>query len=280
MVGGGYGRKLETEAIEQAAILAVRLGRPVQLTWPRIQEIQRDTMRPPAAARMSAWVGQRPESPGWQALIAAPATSSEVARRLHAADSFFRPDGGAIAGAVPPYAIANVAVDHAPVELGLATGIWRSARAQLHLLLHRMLHRRAGARGRARAARRSGCGCSRNNPRLARCLATATAIGGWDGGPPGSGMGIACHSAFGSHIATLVEVEVSREQRIRVLRAVCAVDCGRVVNPEIVKQQIEGGIIHGISAAIGEPIEIANGMPTAPFDRRLSACRSCATRRK
>ena len=56
---------------------------------------------------------------------------------------------------------------------------------------------------------------------------------------------------------------MSREQRIRVLRAVCAVDCGRIVNPEIVKQQIEGGIIHGISAATGDPIEIANGTPTA-----------------
>jgi isoquinoline 1-oxidoreductase beta subunit len=48
-----------------------------------------------------------------------------------------------------------------------------------------------------------------------------------------------------------------------VLRAVCAVDCGRIVNPEIVKQQIEGGIIHGISAATGDPVEIVNGTPTA-----------------
>jgi isoquinoline 1-oxidoreductase beta subunit len=117
------------------------------------------------------------------------------------------------------------------------------------------------------------------NPRLARVLATATAIGGWDGGPRGSGMGIAIHSAFGSHVATLVEIEMSREQRIRVLRAVCAVDCGRIVNPEIVKQQIEGGIIHGISAAIGDPVEIVNGTPTARSIGAI-ACLSCATRRK
>jgi len=76
-------------------------------------------------------------------------------------------------------------------------------------------------------------------------------------------MGIAAHSAFGAFIATLVEVEVTREQRLRVLRAVCAVDCGRIVNPEIVKQQIEGGLIHGISAAVGRPLEIAGGVPTA-----------------
>ena len=261
MVGGGYGRKLETEAIEQAAILAVRLDRPVQLTWPRIQEIQRDTMRPPAAARMSAWVEAR-RIASWQALIAAPATSSEVARRLHAADSFFRPDGGATAGAVPPYAIANVAVDHAPVELGLATGIWRSGAHSYTCFFTECfvdeLARAAGIEPLSFRIRMLA-----QNPRLARVLATATAIGGWDGGPPGSGMGIAAHSAFGSHVATLVEIEMSREQRIRVLRAVCAVDCGRIVNPGIVRQQIEGGIIHGISAAIGDPIVIANGTPTA-----------------
>ena len=82
-------------------------------------------------------------------------------------------------------------------------------------------------------------------------------------------MGLACHAAFGSYIATLVEIEVTRDQRLRVLRAVCAVDCGRAINPEIVKQQIEGGLIHGISAAIGRPIEIADGSPMLRHHRRL-----------
>ncbi|HST36870.1 MAG TPA: molybdopterin cofactor-binding domain-containing protein, partial [Allosphingosinicella sp.] len=101
-----------------------------------------------------------------------------------------------------------------------------------------------------------------HNPRLARCLATAASIGGWDGGPPGSGMGLACHAAFGSYIAVLAEVEVTNDQRLRVVRAVVAVDCGRTINPEIVKQQIEGGLVHGISAATGRPIEIVRGTPT------------------
>ena len=91
-----------------------------------------------------------------------------------------------------------------------------------------------------------------DNPRLARCLTTAATLGGWDGGAPGSAMGIACHSAFGSHIAALVEVEVTAAQRIRVLRAVCAVDCGRIVNPDLVRQQIEGGLSSGSPRATGE----------------------------
>jgi isoquinoline 1-oxidoreductase beta subunit len=102
-----------------------------------------------------------------------------------------------------------------------------------------------------------------HNPRLARVLTTATALGGWDGGPPGSGMGIAALSAFGSHIAALVEVDMGEDQRVRVLRAVCAVDCGRVVNPELVRQQVEGGLIHGIAAAVGPELTIEYGHPAA-----------------
>jgi len=101
------------------------------------------------------------------------------------------------------------------------------------------------------------------NPRLARTLTTATALGGWDGAPSGSGMGLAAMSAFGSHITTLVEVEIAADQKVRVLRAVCAVDCGRVVNPELVRQQIEGGLIHGISAATGPELLVEKGLPLA-----------------
>jgi isoquinoline 1-oxidoreductase beta subunit len=261
LVGGGYGRKLECDAIEQAASAALTLDRPVQLTWPRIQEIQRDAFRPPAAAKMTAWVRQG-DILAWQARIAAPAAAAEVARRLRAAASFFRADGGPVAGAMPPYGIANVAVDHVPVELGIELGIWRSGAHSYTAFFTECfvdeLARAAGQEPLSLRMRLLG-----DNPRLARVLATATAIGGWDGGTPGSGMGIAAHSAFGSHAATLVEIELTGDQRIRVLRAVCAVDCGRIVNPEIVKQQIEGGIIHGISAATGAPVEIERGTPTA-----------------
>ncbi len=261
LAGGGYGRKLETDAIEQAAILAVKLERPVQLTWPRIQEIQRDSFRPAAAAKMTGWMS-RQGLQGWLARIAAPATSAEVAERLGAAGWLVRPDGAAIAGAEPPYGIANIAIDHVPTDIGLSTGYWRSAaHSYTGFFTESFVDELARAAGLEPLSFRMQM--LSGNPRLARALATAASIGGWDGGPPGSGMGIACHSAFGSHIATLVEIEVTREQRLRVLRAVCAVDCGRVVNPEIVRQQIEGGIVHGVSAAIGRPLEIVAGAPTA-----------------
>jgi isoquinoline 1-oxidoreductase beta subunit len=259
--GGGYGRKLETAAIEQAAIIAQQMHRPVQLTWPRIQEIQRDTFRPAAAAQMTAWMRQG-RIQGWQARIAAPATAAEVIARLGAESRLIRPSAAAVAGAVPPYGFANLRIDHVPVELGLQTGLWRgAAHSYTCFFTESFIDQLVRLAGFEPLSYRMAM--LEREPRLARCLATATSIGGWDGGGPGSGMGIACHAAFGSYIACLVEVEISAEQRVHVLRAVAAVDCGRTINPEIVKQQIEGGIVHGISAATGRPIEIEDGIPLA-----------------
>ncbi len=262
LVGGGYGRKLETAAIEQAALIAMKLRRPVQLTWPRIQEIQRDSFRPPAAARMTAWMRQGTIA-GWQARIAVPDTGRQVADRIGAAGALFRPGGGPVAGAAPPYGIADIAIDHVPTDIRMETGIWRSAAHSYTCFFTECfvdeLARAAGHEPLSFRMQMLG-----NNPRLARVLATATSIGGWDGGAPGSSMGIAAHSAFGSYVATLVEIEIGSDQKVRVVRAVCAVDCGRIVNPELVRQQVEGGIIHGISAATGNPLEFVNGVATAP----------------
>jgi len=259
LVGGGYGRKLETAAVEQAAIMAMRLGRPVQLSWPRISEIQRDTFGPPAAAVMTAFMVQG-RIAGWRARIAMPDAGAQTATRLGTSPTFFSPGGAPAAGAVPPYGIANIEVDHVAADVGLDLGIQRGG-THVHgcYFTECFLDEIARAAGvEPFSFRMQMLG---DNPRLARVLSTATAIGGWDGGAAGGGMGIACHAAYGSYVATLVEIELTREQRIRVLRAVCAVDCGRIVNPEIVKQQIEGGLIHGIACATGRPLGFARGIP-------------------
>jgi len=258
-VGSGYGRKLEVAAVEQAAIIAARLGRPVQLTWSRISEIQRDTFGPPAAALMNAvMVGGR--IAGWRATLAMPDAAAEVAARLGAPERFFRPGGAPWAGMVPAYGIANVEIEHLPVAVGIDLGAQRGG-TQLHGCFFTEsfvdeLARAAGVDPFTFRMQMLG-----ENPRLARVLSTATSIGGWDGGGHGSGMGIACHSAYGSHVATLVEIELGDNRRIRVLRAVVAADCGRVVNPEIVRQQMEGGLIHGIGWATGAPLDFALAIP-------------------
>jgi isoquinoline 1-oxidoreductase beta subunit len=209
---------------------------------------------------MSARLGGGGLILGWQARIAAPDGVAALTDRLgsRAAGGLAAP----AAGAIPPYAIPAVAIDHLPAEIGLATGAWRSGAHSYTAFFTESfideLSRVANVEPLSFRMQMLG-----DNPRLARCLSTAAALGGWDGGQAGSAMGLAAHSAFGSHIATLVEVEVERGARVRVLRALCAVDCGRVVNPEIVKQQIEGGLVFGIAAATANPIGLVKGRSSA-----------------
>ena len=261
LIGSGYGRKLETQAIEQAVTMAIRLKRPVQVVWSRIEETMQDSFRPPAHAAMSATLAGGGRIMSWHARIAAPAATAQVIGRVAsgadgAADET---EAAAVAGAAPPYSIPAVAVDHLPADVGLRTGIWRSGAHSYTAFFTESfvdeLARKANFEPMSFRMQMLG-----DNPRLARVLTTAATLGGWDGGAAGSAMGLAAHSAFGSHAATLVEVSVGSDQRIRVDRAVCAVDVGRVVNPEIVKQLIEGGIIYGIAGATGNPIRFEKGL--------------------
>jgi isoquinoline 1-oxidoreductase subunit beta len=262
LAGGGYGRKLEVRAIEQAATLAARTGRPVQLVWSRLEETVQDGFRAPARGQLLARLDGDGAVLGWQARIAAPDTGGQLAARLRGGRTAMAAVGNPAAGAVPPYAVPAVAVDHLPAETGISVGGWRSgAHSYTAFFTESFMDELARLAGIEPLSFRMRM--LNDNPRLARCLTTATTLGGWDGGPPGSGMGIAGHSAFGSHIATLVEIEMDGDQRVRVLRAICAVDCGRVINPDIVRQQIEGGLLFGIAAATGPAIGFAGGRPEA-----------------
>jgi isoquinoline 1-oxidoreductase beta subunit len=106
------------------------------------------------------------------------------------------------------------------------------------------------------------------NGRLARCLQAAARLAQWDGGGPGSTMGIAGCSAFGSHIGLVATASIGPDQRVQAHRLVAAVDCGEAVNSGLVAQQIESGLIWALAQAImAEPEWIAE-MPRA---RALSA---------
>ena len=99
------------------------------------------------------------------------------------------------------------------------------------------------------------------NPRLARCIQAAASAGGWDGGARGSTLGLAACSAFGSHIGLLANATIGADQTVEVHRLVAAVDCGRIVNPQLVQQQIEGGLIWALGLANVREPEWAAGMP-------------------
>src|SRR6266542_5801637 len=98
-------------------------------------------------------------------------------------------------------------------------------------------------------------------PRAKAVLDVAAKAAGWGRSlPDGWGRGVSLlYSGWGSYVAEVAEVEVSRAGEVRVHRVVCAVDCGTVVNPDTVKAQIEGGIIFGISGALWGEVTVKNG---------------------
>lgn len=262
LIGGGFGRAVEVAAIEQAVVIARAVRRPVQLVWSRPEDIRHDAMRPPVHARLTARVAGT-GLPAWRARIAVPSAVAETAARI-TEDALESPraEAAAVEGAVPPYGIAAVAVEHVPVAIGRPAGIWRGrAHSYTAFFTESFIDELARKAGIEPFSFRMGMLGA--NPRFARVLSAAAALGGWDGGGPGSAQGIAAHACVGSVAAAIVEVRLDAGQRIRVTRVSMVVDVGRVINPELVRQQIEGGIIWGIAAATGSPIEVRGGLPNA-----------------
>ncbi|HWW65358.1 MAG TPA: molybdopterin cofactor-binding domain-containing protein [Sphingomonadaceae bacterium] len=261
-IGGGYGRNFETDAAVQAAILARQIKRPVQVIWSRVEETRRDPARPPALARMAATLGKNGVA-AWDARIAAPATAAELERRLRGgSDGQDRADAAAVSGATPPYAIPAFSITHHPADIGIPTGYWRSAAdSYTCFFTEAFLDELAATAGvEPLSFRMQMLG---GQPRLAHCLTTVTALGDWDGGVAGSGQGIAAYSGLGSHIAVLAEAHVEKGGGIAVDRLFAVADVGRVVNPDLVRQQLEGGLIWGLAAALGSTTGFTAGMADA-----------------
>ncbi|WP_407696268.1 xanthine dehydrogenase family protein molybdopterin-binding subunit [Sphingobium sufflavum] len=267
--GGSFGRKMEVDAAVQAALIARAAKAPVQLQWSRSEDIIHDRPRPPALAKMSAKLGRGGVIEGMLAKVAAPSALAQLWRRIGHGENVLTAiestattaDHLAVSGLDTPYNITNYAVDHHPAKIALPTGRWRSNADHYSAFFRESfideVAEQAGVEPMSFRIQMLG-----GNPRLAHCLTTVAALGEWQGGMPGSGQGIACHTMAGASIAVLVRASLDGG-RIRVPQIVAAVNCGAPVNPDIVRQQIEGGLIFGIAAALGGAGHYEGGMPTA-----------------
>ncbi|WP_338424389.1 xanthine dehydrogenase family protein molybdopterin-binding subunit [Sphingopyxis kveilinensis] len=269
MAGGSFDACLDHSVAVQAAIIALEIKRPVQLAWSRAEEIMRLPPRAPARARLTATLNAAGGVDALVTRIAVPATNHEVRARLFdnlPADvaqraAAGRADAAAVEGAATRYAIPHRAVDHCPAEIGLPTGRWRgnadSYTAFFTECFVDELAVRAGSDPLSYRMAMLG-----DAPLLARCLLTATSLGGWEGGLSGSAQGLACHSMRGSHIALMATARQS-DRGLQVEQLVAVVDAGRLVNPAIARQQIEGGLIFGLAAAVGATTDYKGGLATA-----------------
>jgi isoquinoline 1-oxidoreductase beta subunit len=259
--GEPAGRSLEADAVPVALELAKALGRPVQVMLSQSASQNHDRVSPGALARMTALPGQEGITAAWAMRVATADGLGSALARL-SGETSGKLGETALDGAVPPYSIPNVRIDAIAADLPFAPGYMRgSPQRELAFFTESFIDELArAATMEPLAFRMSMLG---GNGRLARCLQGAARLAQWDGGGPGSTMGIAGVSAFGSHVALVANASIGDDQRVKVHRLVAALDCGRVVNSGLVTQQIESGLIWALAQATAAPAEWAAGMPRA-----------------
>lgn len=271
MAGGSFDRNFDNSIAAQVAVIAKAVGRPVQLTWSRPEDFLRDHVRSPALGRLSAAINAKGAVTGLTVRVAAASTMRELANRIdgQSTDEARKAASGqydvlALEGAQIPYAIPNVTIDHFPVSMPMPTGPWRGlANSYNCFFIEGFIDELAHKAGLEPLSFRMQM--LAGQPRLAQCLTGVANMVGSNGGVLGSGRGIACHSMRGSHIAVIVTAS-NRETGVRVDSIHAMADCGRLINPDLARQQIEGGIVFGLAQALGSATDFESGLPTA---RRL-----------
>ena len=262
-LGGGFGRRLDADFVGQAVRIAVETnGRPVQLVWPREEDFTHDFYRPAGVAVLRADLDAQGLPVALQITSAGDAiTPRWIERGLPAlAGPVELPDKTAAEGLFDlPYGVPNQRMAHVATRSGVPVGFWRSVGHSHHAFFTEgFIDELAFEAKQDPVAFRLAL--LKDAPRHAAVLKLAAAKAGWGtplaGGREGPrARGVALHESFGSIVAQIVEVSI-QGGRPRVHRVVCAADVGTVVNPGIVAQQMEGGVIFGLSAALHGRIDI------------------------
>lgn len=253
-LGGGFGRRYLTDCLQQAARLARETqGAPVQLIWSREQDIAHDYFRPAFQARCHAGIDATGNLIAWKMTTAGSSLG---------APSFA--DMSSDGAANTAYAFPSARVAHRSVETPVSMGIWRSvSHSQNAFFVESFIDEVAAAAGQDPLAYRERL--LTGNTRHLRVLKRLRELSGW-ATPVSAGAddarrarGVALHRCFGSIVGQVAEVSVTGGREIRVHRVACVIDCGVAVNPNLIRQQIEGGIVYGLSAALHGEITLEDG---------------------
>jgi isoquinoline 1-oxidoreductase subunit beta len=257
LLGGGFGRRLDVDSIIQAVQIARQVDFPVKVIWSREEDIQHDVYRPYYYDRLAAGLDEKGLPIAWSHRV----VGSSIEARW-APQAFVNGlDSDAVEGAAGPYAFPNVLVDYVRQEppSGLTTGWWRGV-GMTHnaFMVEGFIDELAAATRNDPVAYRRAL--LETNSRMRAVLDLAAEKAGWHKAlPAGAGRGVSVMFGFGTYIAQVAEVTVAKDGQVRVQRVVCAVDCGRTVNPDTIKAQIEGGVIFGITAALYGEITLEKG---------------------
>jgi len=237
LLGGGFGRRLHQDYVAEAVQIAKQIDKPVKLTWSRQQDIQHDFYHPATYHAMEGSVDAKGKPLAWHHRLAG-------VRKAEAEDL--------------PYAIPHVKIETAPITVNVPTGPWRSVMHHYYAFAKETFFDELARFGkqdplqlRLELLR---------NARLRHVLELAADKAGWGKTlAEGHFMGVAAHYSFGTYVAEVVEITLDDKGRIRVPRVVVAIDCGIVINPNIVAAQMESSVAFALPAALKSAITIDKG---------------------
>ncbi len=266
LMGGGFGRRYQTDFGVEAAQVSKAVGKPVQVVWTREDDMAHDFYRPASCHHLSAALDSAGQPAAWRHHICSTSIGAFWGRA---------PEQQEVTGAAEvPYAVPNIRVEYAPVDTSVPRAWWRSVENSFNGFavesfidevaaemkkdpLQLRLELLAGDRKIANAM--SPDSAPLETARLRAVLQEASTRSGWGKPlPKGRARGVACFYSFDTYVAHVAEVSVENKE-VRVHRVTCAVDCGRVINPDGVKAQIESAVIYGLTAALYGEITVKDG---------------------
>ncbi|MBI4684192.1 MAG: xanthine dehydrogenase family protein molybdopterin-binding subunit [Nitrospirae bacterium] len=255
-LGGGFGRRFETDVVEEAVKISKVVGRPVKLIWTREEDMQNDFYRPANCSRISGGIDKAGNLTAWSHKIVCPSIFARIFPGM-VKDGI---DPAAVEGLKNmEYEIPNIFVEYVRVDTPVPVGFWRSVGSSHNAFtVESFIDELADLAQRDPLEFRLSL--LNKNQRAKKVLEVAAEKAGWSKPlSKGEGRGIAQHLSFDSYVAQVAEVSVNKDKSIKVSRVICAVDCGRIINPAIITAQMESGIIMGLSAALKESVAFSKG---------------------
>jgi isoquinoline 1-oxidoreductase beta subunit len=259
-LGGGFGRRANpnSDFVTEAAHIAKAIKKPVRVLWTREDDIQGGYYRPMWYDRLSAGLDAKGNPVAWKHTIVGQSITAGTMFEGRLAKGGI--DETSVEGAADiPYAIPNILVDlHSP-RTGVPVQWWRSVgHSHTGFVVESFIDEVAHMAGKDPFAFRRQL--LSKQARHRRVLELAAKKADW-GKPLTSGRsrGIAVHASFNSFVAEVAEVSVTTAGDVRVHRVVCAVDCGRTVNPTTIEAQIESAVCFGLTAALYGEITLKDG---------------------
>ena len=260
LIGGGFGRRLEVDGVLKATRIAQHVDGPVKVIWTREEDISQQRYRPLYHDRLRARV-ENGKVVAWHHRVTGP---SIMARWLPPA---FKDgvDIDAIDGAVKPaYDFGAILIEYIRHELPVEVAFWRgvgpnSSICSKECFLDVIAYRTKTDPVEFRRTQ------LQKSPRALGVINLVAKYASWGSPPPPSifgkrtGRGIALLDTFGSYLACIADVAVSDSGDVRVTRVVVVADCGRVVNPDTLIAQIQGGVVFGITAILFNEITFSEG---------------------